>query len=477
MKHLKSNIIILAIFIIFAFWIMAMKNGFMLQWYDEMSIFEYGHNSLRQYLNYPGGIFRCAGTFLTQLLYYPALGTIVLITIWLLCGWLTSISFRLTGASAALCFLIPLCMLASILQLDEAILTFESQGYVFYNTLGFAFSIAAYSLFTIARHSLYLQGIFTIILPLLYPFAGYFALLPAALCLLSMCIGSIRKRKILPGVFAVISFVLIWIVPFIYYRYFTGTTVDNEYLYLKGLPELTLNKYDWYLWYPFATATILLFLLFFISTFLDNNKIRYSKATRGISLSLFIIGILCCIKADGKKSEQLRASILMNQAIEQHDWNKATHIMSLIKESPNYTMCVLNNLARAYCGKDRTSVRNMMTETKDYRHDEEQTIQTFVNVTVNFNIGRFNQSHRWATEQNVRFGDRVFYIKYIVMNAIMNGDMAFAKKFNQQLMRTMFHKKWAENMNRYIENPDLVATIPDYDFLMMLRQEEIMRGE
>lgn len=198
---------------------------------------------------------------------------------------------------------------------------------------------------------------------------------------------------------------------------------------------------------------------------------------RGISISLFIAGILCCLSADGTKSEQLRASVLMIQAIDQHDWNKASHIMSLTKESPNYTMCVLNNLARSYSGKDRTGIGNMTTETKDYRHDEEQTIQTFVNIPVNFYIGRFNQSHRWATEQNVRYGDRVFYIKYIVMNAIMNGDMAFAKKFNQQLMRTMFHRKWAENMNRYIENPELVATIQDYDFLMMIRQEEIMRGE
>lgn len=477
MKHIKSNIFIFAIFVTFAFWIMAIKNGFMLQWYEEMSIFEYGHNHLLQYLNYPGGIFRYAGTFLTQLLYYPALGTMVLITIWLLCGWLTCISFRLTGVSASLGLLIPLCMLASILQLDEGFLTFESQGYVFYNSLGFTFSIAAYCLFFLARHNIYLQGVISIILPLLYPFAGYFALLPAVLCTLSMSIDSVRKKKILPAVFAVIYIAIIIIAPLLYYRYFTGTTVDNEYLYLKGLPELTLNRYDWYLWYPFVIATAILFLLFFTTTFLDNDKIRRSKTMRGISISLFIAGILCCLSADGTKSEQLRASVLMIQAIDQHDWNKASHIMSLTKESPNYTMCVLNNLARSYSGKDRTGIGNMTTETKDYRHDEEQTIQTFVNIPVNFYIGRFNQSHRWATEQNVRYGDRVFYIKYIVMNAIMNGDMAFAKKFNQQLMRTMFHRKWAENMNRYIENPELVATIQDYDFLMMIRQEEIMRGE
>ena len=92
-------------------------------------------------------------------------------------------------------------------------------------------------------------------------------------------------------------------------------------------------------------------------------------------------------------------------------------------------------------------------------------------------MGRFNQSHRWATENNVQYGGRVFFIKYIVRNAIMNGDMEFARKFNRILMRTMFHRQWAEEMNRYIDDPSLIPTMPDYGYLMSLRAEEMMRGE
>ncbi|MDE6769704.1 MAG: hypothetical protein K2J78_08295, partial [Muribaculaceae bacterium] len=89
MKRILSQIALPIVFIIFAFWILAIKNGYMLRWLDEMSLFEPGMEGLRQYLLYPGGIFRFAGTFLTQLLYYPALGAGILVLIWLLCGWLT----------------------------------------------------------------------------------------------------------------------------------------------------------------------------------------------------------------------------------------------------------------------------------------------------------------------------------------------------------------------------------------------------
>lgn len=477
MKRIISYIAIPLIFIIFAFWILAVKNGFMLRWYDEMSLFEPGMESLRQFLHYPGGIFRFAGTFLTQLLFYPALGASALILIWLLCAWLTRISFRFSGATSALCYLIPLCMLASVLHLDEGCLSFESQGYVFYNSLGFTFSLCACAIFSVLHRNEYAQGTVAILLPLLYPIAGFFALLPALMCAIMLGMKVADQKKIMPAVFSVTSIVLIVAVPLVYYRYFPGTTVDNDFLYLKGLPELTMDDYDWYLWQPFAIATAILLAFAIMSNYIDAGKANVSKAMAGCSLVLFFIGIIYCLSADSKKSEQLRATVLMIDAIEKHDWNKATHIMSLTKESPNYTMCVLDNLARSYCGKPRNTTSGMMTATKDFRHDEDHTIKIFVDVPVNYNIGRFNQSHRFATDQNVQYGNRVYYLKYIVRNAIMNGNMEFAKKFNRLLMRTMFHRKWAEEMNRYIEDPSLIKTIPDYDYLMMLRAEEIMRGE
>lgn len=477
MKRIFYNIAIPAVFIIFAFWVLAIKNGFMLRWYDEMSLFEPGAESLRGFLMYPGGIFRFAGTYLTQLLYYPALGASVLILIWILSAWLTRAAFRFVGSTVPLCFLIPFCLLASVLHLDEGCLSFESQGYVFYNSIGFTFSIGAYCLFTALRCNRYAQGAIAIILPLLYPFAGFFALLPAIMCVINLCVNVKGSQKIYNIVFAAISLVLVAVIPLVYYRYLPGTTVDNDYLYLKGLPELTMNGYDWYLWRPFAAASVIFLIFGIVSSFVDFKNLNASKVMTGSSVALFLVGIICCMSADSKKSEQLRATVLMINAIENHDWNKATHIMSLTKESPNYTMCVLDNLARSYCGKERKSIGNMMTVTKDYRHDEEHTIKIFVNVPVNHNIGRFNQSHRWATDQNVQFGNRVYYLKYIVRNAIMNGDMEFAKKFNNLLMRTMFHRKWAEDMNRYIEDPSLIPTLPDYDFLMGLRAEEILRGE
>ncbi|MDE6648461.1 MAG: hypothetical protein K2K45_00855 [Muribaculaceae bacterium] len=477
MKQILRYLVPTAVFVIFAFWILAVKNGFMLRWYDEMSLFEPGTASLNEFLHYPGGIFRFAGTFMTQFLFYPALGAGALIILWLLCAWLTGSAFRFSGAGTPLCFLVPFCLLASILHFDEACLTFESQGYVFYNTIGFTFSIAAYALFVCLRRYRYAGAAIAVILPLLYPLAGFFTLLAAAMCAIALSISAVRDKNAYLLAVPALSVILTAAVPPLYYRFFNGTTADNDYLYLKGLPELTMNGYDMYLWQPFAIATALLVIFTLVSAFTDREKTKSSKTAAWSSATLFLAGMICCIGADARKSEQLRATVLMIDAIERHDWKKATHIMSLTKESPNYTMCVLDNLARAYCGMPRKSTEGMTTETRDFRHNEDFTINAFVDVPVNHNIGRFNQSHRWATENNVLYGKRVYFIRYIVRNALMNGDIDFARKFNRQLKRTMFHRRWAEETERYLDNPELIKTLPDYDFLSALRSEEIMRGE
>ncbi len=477
MKRTLLKILPAAIFLIFAFWILAVKNAYVLRWYDEMSLFEPGLDSLRQFLHYPGGVFRFVGTFLTQLLYYPALGAGVLILLWLFDAWLFKVSFNISAGMRTFCYLIPFCLLASVLHFDEACFTFEAQGYVFYNTLGFTFSLGAYCLYSVYDKYSYARIAIPIILSLLYPIAGFFSLLPAVMCVIDICINS-KKYKIIPSsVSAVSTLILVIIIPLIYYRYFTGTTVDNDYLYLKGLPELTMEGYDWYLWSPFVFASIIMLISSVLRPFTNITRLNSSKILICLGIVLYGLGIVFNFKADNKKSEQFRATVLMTEAIEKKDWNKILHIMSLTKESPNYTMCVLENLARAYSGRGQRDLGNMTAGFTDPRHDERYTITGFVYVPVNHHMGRFNQSHRWATEHVVQYGNKAYFIKYIVLNAIMNGDMKFAKKFNNLLMRTMFHRRWAEDMQKYIDNPSLVKTMPDYDFLMALRAEEMMRGE
>lgn len=457
-KFLSLNIIMTLAFVIFAYWMLPVKNGFMLRWYDEMSLFEPTRIFFRQFLYYPGGLLRYAGTWLTQLLYYPWLGSSVLIGLWLLLALLTQKAFSLSKSMMPLAFLVPLALLVSVGQLDDAWLSMKSPGYIYFNTLGFIITVCLLILFKEVKGNAALASILGICIACFYVIAGFFALLSAVLCAIVKIADGFTTRKYTDYMVAAIILVASIAVPRLYYTYLSGNTVDNDFLYLKGLPEFLMEPYDLYLWMPLilAIAAMLLLGVVYVSRFSKDNMI-----IRGISVVIIVAVAGWGVMAE-RKSEQFRATVLMLQSIDQGNWRKVIGIMSRIKEPPNYTMRVLQNLALVNVGENSMDISGFTPENIDQRHSESFTMTAFLNVPVDYYIGRFNPSYRWAMEHTVQYGKRVFFLKYMVKDAIMNGEIELAKRYNDILLRTMFHKKWAEEMDCYIEDPSLIEQNPEF---------------
>ncbi|MDE6742214.1 MAG: hypothetical protein K2J58_07780 [Muribaculaceae bacterium] len=453
-KFLNTNLVAITIFVLTAYWLLAVKNGYMLRWYDEMSLFEPTLIFFRQFLYYPGGLLRYAGTWLTQLLYYPWIGSTALIALWLLLAWLTCKAFRLPESAVPLSLITPLTLLVSVVQLDEAWLSLKSTGYVFSNTLGYIFTVAIVVAYRLVSPRWIPCALIVIASALCYFIAGFFALLGTSICaILAICMA-IQSKKYVNFATAAVAIGLIVFIPPMYYTYFQGNTVDNYYLYLKGLPELMMEKFDVYLWWPFAVATAIFLLLALIKGILgwkDSKKIKY------VSIVALGICFIWSIRSD-QKSEQLRATVLMLQKLDRNDWAGMTGVMSRIKEPPNYTMRTLNNLAIMNQGGEWQSLERYQPARGDGRHSEKFTMTAFVNVPMCYNTGRFSESYRWAMEHTVQYGKRVFFLKYMVKDALLRGEIKLAKRYNDILRSTMFHRQWAEDINRYIENPGLIDT-------------------
>ena len=127
-RYVNINTVATAVFVVAAYWLLAVRNGYMLQWIDEMSLFEPTGIFFQQFLHYPGGLLRWTGTWLTQLMYYPWIGSTTLISLWLLLAWLTCKAFRLSASASPLALLVPAVLLVSVVQLDEACLSLKTPG-------------------------------------------------------------------------------------------------------------------------------------------------------------------------------------------------------------------------------------------------------------------------------------------------------------------------------------------------------------
>ncbi len=468
---LSVNRVVVAAFVIFCLWLLAWKNGYMLMWYDEMSLFDSSPFFWRQSLYYPGGLLRYAGAWLTQLMYYPLLGSTALILLWLAMAWLTGKAFGLSRFAVPLGLLVPMCMLVSVVQLDEAWLSMNSAGYLFSNTLGYIFSIAAVWLYRLTAQRPVGAAIVLLLTAACYFFTGFYALLGAGLGGILLAVDSISSKKYAGLGCAAVVIIAIYAIPNLYYSYFNGTSVDNDYLHLKGLPDLLMEDFDAYLWRPFIVASVFLVLIAILSRV---PKVPASRLTQYGSIAAVCICAIWSINAE-HKNQQLRATVLMLKHMEYNDWNGMTAIMSRITEPPNLTMLILNNVAVVNLGGPGARLDGIEPINKDSRHAEWFNMTAFVNIPVNYYEGLFNESYRWAMEHCVQYGKRVFYLKYMVKDALLNGDTALAQRYNDMLRRTMFHRRWAEAMQPYIDNPSLIEQNPEFRSILQLSRRHQSR--
>lgn len=464
-KILNANIITLIIFVMFCYWLLVVKNGYMLRWYEEMSLFDSSRFFFLQSLYYPGGLLRYAGAWLTQLMYYPILGSSVLILLWITMAWLTKKAYDLSRAATPLCLLVPICMLVSVVQLDEAWLSMNSAGYLFSNTLGFIFTISSVCLYRLTGRRPVAATIVLLLTAASYFFAGFYALLGSGLGAILMIADGIRAKKYAGLACAALAIAAIYAIPNLYYSYFNGTSVDNDYLYLKGLPDLLMEDFDAYLWRPFIVASVCLAIIAIISRIPLMQKAP--RIMQYGSIAAVCVLAIWSVNAE-HKTQQLRATVLMLKHMEYNDWRGMTDIMSRITEPPNLTMLILNNVAVINQGGPSARLDGIEPINTDSRHAEWFNMTAFVNIPVNYYEGLFNESYRWAMEHSVQYGKRVFYLKYMVKDALLNGETELARRYNDLLKGTMFHRKWAEEMQRYIDNPSLIETNPEFKSILEL---------
>lgn len=445
-------------FILFCYVMLVVRNGYMLRWYDEMAFFEPTRFFFRECLYFPGGLLRYAGAWLTQLLYYPILGSTALIAVWILTAWITQRGFRLPSFAFPLSFIVPMAMLVSIVQIDDAWISMKSAGYIYSNSLGYLFVAAAVWALRQVEQRRIAAFIMLLAVSICYFVAGFYALFAAFIGIIFLVAESIRSKRYAGIAIGIVVAAAICILPHLYYQYFQPTTVDNDYLILKGLPDFLIESFDLYLWMPFIVATAFLLVLAVLSA---AGVLPCAAWMMWVSVAALCISGGWCVAAS-KKNEQFRATVLMLQHLENNDWKGMTVVMSRIKEPPSYTMRVLYNFAVVNLGGKSEDLGEYKPKNIDPRHAEGFSYTAYINIPISYYNGNFNLSHRWAMEHSVQYGKRVFFLKFMVKNALLNGEIALAKRYNDLLMGTLFHRKWAEEMERYIEDPSLIGTNPEF---------------
>jgi hypothetical protein len=233
-------------------------------------------------------------------------------------------------------------------------------------------------------------------------------------------------------------------------------------IYTANLPYFTFKGSEIKLWFPFLTMG----LCFIAYIFLKPGKQESIWSKLAPSALLVLAG--ASMYAFSCKDRNFNTEISMLRAVDEENWHGVLRIAGDQKEEPSRLMVMSTNLALIKLGM---AGDNMFK----YRNGDKEIFSPRFIVPIHiagpsfyYHYGIPTYCTKWCMEGLVEYGLSVSVLKYAVLSALLNGDFALAKKYNDVLLTTFYHKTWALKHQQYINHPESIAVAQEFQSILPL---------
>jgi len=397
----------------------------------DRSEFLYGAPFFHTLLSKPFGLMQYVGAWLTQLFYYPALGSAVLVVIWTLIYIVGAKAFQLKSSASALMLLPVACLLTSVVDLGYWIYVSTIRGYWFSQSVAYLVMLL---LLWAARQTprkwhlvWYLLGV------CIYPVLGWFALL-FVLCL--ALTEKITWREVL-GFILLLFTASIWHTQFYSYLKFDDVV-------LAGLPRfITPSDKTEHLSIPFWALGVVSILIPLCrnlgNLILPKLKQFVPVILPVLSAAAGIIFTMSLMFHDENYIDEMR----MVRYAESDNWKEILNVVEDI-DKPTTTMVFLKNVA--LMNEGGLLSRSFKMGNNCYPpYNPDSVHSSFLDVVsplVYYNYGMMNEGIRLNFENAIQSGFSPFFLKVLARCALACGDKELEERYTTQLHHHFFYEDW-----------------------------------
>ena len=387
----------------------------------DRSEFIFGTPFFNTLMSKPFGLMQYVGAWLTQFFFKPALGSVIIVAIWLLIFFVGTKAFRLQGSASALMLLPVACLLTSIVDLGYWIYISTIRGYWFSQSIGYLVMLL---LLWIARSTprkwhliWYVFGFFA------YPVLGWFALV-FVLCLVFADKTTWREYL---GIILLIFTASIW-----HTQLYSNLKFDD--VVFAGLPRFeTPSDTSPHLSYPFWILGAVSLLIPLCSKYLTKWFVPVLCSVVGI----------CYTWTEMYYDQNYIDEMRMVRYAESDNWKD---VLKLAEENkrPTSTMMFLKNVAlmneggllvRSFkLGNDAVNINN-----PDSLH---VSLLDIASPLVYYNYGMINEAIRLNFENAIQAGFAPFYLKVLSRCALAVGDDKLLERYSTILHHRPFYDNW-----------------------------------
>lgn len=419
----------------------------------------------------PGGLLSWLGTFLTQLFYYPWIGTTALCWLWLLMMWMVKRTFRLTAEWSALALVPVGLLLLTIVDMGYWVYILKLQGHVFVGTLGVMAVVALLWAYRCLPDRRGLRSMMIVATAAVgYPLLGIYGL--AAALLMGVWSWRIAQgptwKKVVQSVLALASAA---IVPLACYRLvYYQTNLANIYFAKLPLYFVTEEHHAYYIpYYLLALFFLGMTLMPFgkkESTKQQGNKstgqqVKKSKRQKGqvppirLVTPLLLVVLVAGVATFWYKDENFHHELRMQHYMEQNNWEGMVKEAGRQKDEPTRAIVMMRNLALSRLGRQGDEMFRYANGSKAYASPFGMRLMMAVGPQMYYQYGLLNYCSRLSTELGVEFGWRVADLKLLAKCALLRDELPQARKYLDLLRHTTFHKGWAEGASHLPELADI----------------------
>lgn len=396
-------------------------NQIVLYTANERSEFIVGEQFFNTLISKPFGLTQYVGAWLTQFFYNPAVGSSVLLAIWVLIFFVGIKAFRLKGSAFALMLLPIACLLTSMVDLGYWIYIFRIKGYWFSHSVAYlAMLLLLWAACSTPRkyHIVWYVIGFT-----LYPVLGWLALL------FILCLALSEKPTWREFVGLVLIFLAGYLWHILLYPY-----LKSDDVIMAGMPRFVtpLDISDYHTIPFWCLGAVSLFITLFRRF---ANKSFVPLLCVGVSV-VFTSSLMF-------KDKNYINEMRMVRSAEIDNWKDVLELYSQTS-SPTVTMVMLKNVALMNegglfdcsfkMGNNGTPINN-----PDSIHVSFLQIAAPV---VYYNYGLINESFRLNFECAVQNGFSPFRLKMLARCAKANLEKKLVERYLTQLHGHPFYASW-----------------------------------
>lgn len=456
----------LLVFVGIALYELIINNSDMLFKAQGRSLFVYGSEFFSTLTKSPGCVAAWLGSYFTQFLYHPALGSTILVAFWCVIFFLTKRAFKISNAWAVVALIPVVCLLISIIDTGYWLYYLKHPGYWFRETIGFLFTIITFYIGTRLNKNVIVQSAYIILLTFVgYIFFGWYASLATIYIVIYEWFTAL-STKLSELILTVVSALSLIATPLICYNLFF-TEIRIEDAWLGGFPFFKQDANNGFKpELPFVIMAIVPIFMPLITKY--QNKVNL-EGTNALLYRLINIGLLAgipfIVDIANFDDYNYHAEMRMYHAAKECRWDDVLEESANYQSTPTREMVILNHIALFNTGKVGTqmfSYNNFGKAPQVYDSLKVHMVQT-AGPLIYYHHGKTNFAIRWCVENGVEFGNNFDELQVLINCALVNGEWEVAKKYLEILKNSIYYKEWAEKYMPIVYNPSLIKNYHEFD--------------